>query len=61
MGVIQRMGLVPTDSDDRPKIPIIIHRATPFRGPPPVVEEEEEDESSLYKAYQSKVSRITAE
>jgi peptidyl-prolyl cis-trans isomerase-like 1 len=36
MGVIQRMGMVATDSDDRPMTPITIHTAKPFRGPPPV-------------------------
>lgn len=35
MGVIQRMGMVETDDQDRPKHPITIHTATPFRGPPP--------------------------
>ena len=35
MGVIQRMGMVETDDQDRPKHPITIHKATPFRGPPP--------------------------
>lgn len=35
MQVIQRMGLVPTDSQDRPVNPVTIHRATPFHGPPP--------------------------
>ena len=35
MGVVQRMGLVLTDGDDRPKKPVVIHRARPFRGPPP--------------------------
>ena len=35
MGVIQRMGMVATDGDDRPMKPIVIHKAKPFRGPPP--------------------------
>lgn len=35
MGVVQRMGMVATDSDDRPNTPITILKATPFRGPPP--------------------------
>ena len=35
MGVIQRMGMVETDEQDRPKHPTTIHKATPFRGPPP--------------------------
>jgi cyclophilin family peptidyl-prolyl cis-trans isomerase len=39
MSVIQRMGMVATD-DDRPKHPITIHKATPFRGPPPPKEEQ---------------------
>jgi peptidyl-prolyl cis-trans isomerase-like 1 len=34
MEVIQRMGLVTTDSEDRPINPVTIHRATPFCGPP---------------------------
>jgi len=34
MGVIQRMGLVGTDSDDRPKTEVKIHRAYATRGPP---------------------------
>mmetsp|Transcript_23427 Transcript_23427/g.35053 ORF Transcript_23427/g.35053 Transcript_23427/m.35053 type:complete len:135 (+) Transcript_23427:30-434(+) len=34
MGVIQRMGLVATDEDDKPNSPITIHKATPTRGPP---------------------------
>ena len=41
MGVIQRMGVVATDSEDRPQQPIIIHTAKPFRGPPPSSLEEE--------------------
>ena len=36
MGVVQRMGMVATDSDDRPKDDILIHTAVSFRGPPPV-------------------------
>lgn len=36
MGVIQRMGLVATDSEDRPKSHLLIHRALAFRGPPPL-------------------------
>ena len=35
MGVIQRMGLVATDSEDRPKIDVMIKKATPFCGDPP--------------------------
>ena len=34
MSVIQRMGMVATDSDDRPKNAIIVHKATSFRGLP---------------------------
>ena len=34
MSVIQRMGMVQTDSDDRPKNPIIVHSATAYRGLP---------------------------
>jgi peptidyl-prolyl cis-trans isomerase-like 1 len=35
MGVIQRMGMVATDKDDKPKNAVTIHKATPFRGIPP--------------------------
>ena len=35
MGVVQRMGMVATDKDDKPKNPITIHKATPYRGIPP--------------------------
>ena len=42
MGVVQRMGLVPTDKDDRPKIDIKIHQAKAYRGPP-----QKEEESAL--------------
>lgn len=35
MGVIQRMGMVATGEDDKPKNPITIYKATPFRGIPP--------------------------
>lgn len=35
MGVVQRMGMAPTDVDDRPLNPITIYTARPFRGPPP--------------------------
>jgi peptidyl-prolyl cis-trans isomerase-like 1 len=40
MGVIQRMGMVATDDQDRPMSPITIHKATAFRGPPPPKEEQ---------------------
>jgi peptidyl-prolyl cis-trans isomerase-like 1 len=40
MGVIQRMGLVATDDDDRPRNPITVHKATAFHGPPPPKEEQ---------------------
>eukprot|EP00980_Cylindrotheca_fusiformis_P020969 scaffold7982_cov188-Cylindrotheca_fusiformis.AAC.2 len=35
MGVIQRMGMVATDGDDKPKAPITVHKARPYRGIPP--------------------------
>jgi peptidyl-prolyl cis-trans isomerase-like 1 len=35
MGVVQRMGLVPTDQEDRPNTPITIHSAKAYRGYPP--------------------------
>lgn len=44
MGVIQRMGMVETDADDRPINPITIHRATPLRGPPEVQQIENYEE-----------------
>ena len=34
MGVVQRMGMVATDKDDKPRNPITIHKATPYRGIP---------------------------
>lgn len=35
MGVIQRMGMVATDKDDKPRNPIKIFKARPHRGVPP--------------------------
>jgi hypothetical protein len=35
MGVVQRMGMVATDKDNKPKNPITIHKAAPYRGIPP--------------------------
>jgi peptidyl-prolyl cis-trans isomerase-like 1 len=35
MGVIQRMGMVGVDKSDKPKHPITIHKARPYRGIPP--------------------------
>ena len=35
MGVVQRMGMVATDNDDKPKNPITIHKARAYRGIPP--------------------------
>ena len=40
MSVIQRMGNVATDKDDRPVNPIRIHKATAHIGPPPSPEEQ---------------------
>lgn len=34
MSVIQRMGMVATDNEDRPRNPIIVHTANAFRGFP---------------------------
>jgi hypothetical protein len=34
MGVIQRIGMVATDKDGKPKHPITIHKARPYRGIP---------------------------
>ena len=42
MSVIQRMGMVPTDKDDKPRNPITIHKARAYRGIPP--EHDEDDE-----------------
>lgn len=47
MGVIQRMGMVATDADDRPQQPIMIHSAKPFRGPPPPTEADQGAASSV--------------
>ena len=38
MGVVQRMGMVATDKDDKPKNAITIHKAVPYRGIPPADE-----------------------
>ena len=35
MGVVQRLGMVPTDDDDGPRVPVVIHRARVGRGSPP--------------------------
>uniref|UniRef100_A0A7S1Y7R9 Peptidyl-prolyl cis-trans isomerase n=1 Tax=Grammatophora oceanica TaxID=210454 RepID=A0A7S1Y7R9_9STRA len=50
MGIVQRMGLVVTDEDDRPKSPITIHRARAFRGPPPSKEELQQQEEQATAA-----------
>ena len=34
MGVIQRMGLVAVDGNDKPKSDVKVHRAFAMRGPP---------------------------
>jgi hypothetical protein len=34
MAVIQRMSMVATDKDGKPKHPITIHKARPYRGVP---------------------------
>jgi hypothetical protein len=47
MSVIQRMGLVPTDKEDKPKHPITIHKARPYRGIPPPDNDEVADRSML--------------
>lgn len=41
MTVIQRMGMVATDGEDRPKSTITIHQATPFFGPPPTKDQQQ--------------------
>jgi peptidyl-prolyl cis-trans isomerase-like 1 len=40
MSVVQRIGMVATDADDRPVKPITIFKATPFTAPPPVKEQQ---------------------
>jgi hypothetical protein len=35
MGVVQRIGMVATDKNDKPKSPISIHMAKAYRGIPP--------------------------
>jgi len=45
MGVVQRLGAVPTDSGDRPRDPVVIHRARPFE-PRPAIEPEQEAEGN---------------
>ena len=45
MGVIQRMGMVATDKGDKPRHPITIHKARPYRGVPP--EDETADPTNL--------------
>lgn len=47
MGVVQRLGMVATDADDRPLDPVTIHQAKPFRGPPPPKDEQVEHSSTL--------------
>ena len=50
MGVIQRMGMVATDEEDRPKNPITIHKATAWHGPPPPLEEQQTEEREQHLA-----------
>ena len=40
MSVVQRMGLVTTDQDDKPKTPITIHTAIAYKGYPPAEEDD---------------------
>lgn len=52
MGVIQRMGLVATDDEDRPKIDVKIRKATPYVGLPPSTEQRmKQKEQSLAVSY----------
>jgi hypothetical protein len=46
MGVIQRIGMVETDKDGKPKHLITIHKARPFRGIPSDEEEAECQDAS---------------
>jgi peptidyl-prolyl cis-trans isomerase-like 1 len=50
MGIVQRMGLVATDADDRPLKPITIFSATAHRGPPPPKENTEAQNPTLQLA-----------
>lgn len=43
MGVIQRMGMVVTDKDGKPKYPITIHKARAYRGLPPEDDDDDDD------------------
>lgn len=53
MSVIQRMGMVSTDKDDKPKHPITIHKAKPYRGIPPEHEDIEEGDGVSMLAVES--------
>jgi hypothetical protein len=45
--IIQRIGNVATDSDDKPLQPIRIHKASAHRGPPPssAVEQQQQQQA----------------
>ena len=61
MGVIQRMGMVETDDQDKPKHPITIHTATPFRGPPPPPKEQQQQQQQhVATSQQQQHLQITA-
>lgn len=56
MNVIQRMGRVETNDDDKPKHPITIYKATSFHGPPPPPSSKEQQQSQ-----QSQHLQLTAQ
>jgi len=49
MGVVQRMGMVATDKDDKPKNAITIHKARPYRGIPPMNEASNDSAASMLR------------
>jgi peptidyl-prolyl cis-trans isomerase-like 1 len=42
MSIVQRIGMVATDTDDCPIKPITIYKATPYRNPPPPINEQQQ-------------------
>lgn len=50
MGVIQRMGMVATDKQDKPKNPISIYKARPYRGIPPMEDQASHNTTSAITA-----------
>jgi peptidyl-prolyl cis-trans isomerase-like 1 len=58
MSVIQRIGMVATDADDRPMKPITIFKATPFRGPPPPPVDTQSQQNQISEGQQSPALQI---